>query len=90
MDADEAAYFRAVLKGDEGRDEFDLKLRRQFPLFVYVYLADLDLGLFFGDFIDDGRKHLARPAPGGPEIDEDDAAAQKSTRTTPWAERISC
>ena len=73
MDADEAAYFRAVLKGDEGRDEFDLKLRRQFPLFVYVYLADLDLGLFFGDFIETGESIWHGPH----------QAAQKSTRTTP-------
>ena len=58
-------------------EDLDTELLGQRLFIVYVYLADLDLGLFFGDFIDDGRKHLARPAPGGPEIDEDDALGRE-------------
>ena len=62
----------AVLENDQGRDAHDVEAAGQVGLLVDVDLGDPDLALLLaGDLLEDRGDHLARPAPLGPEVDED-------------------
>src|SRR5659263_570303 len=62
-----------VLSEDhQRRDGSDARLRRQHLLGLCVHLAEHDVGVLLRRRLEDGGEHTARPAPGSPEVDQDD------------------
>ena len=64
----------AVLEEDKGGHRTDADLLRNLALLVDVDLVEAELlaGGGLGDLLEDRADHLARTAPGGPEVDHDD------------------
>lgn len=58
----------------QGRDGGDLEDLGEPGLGLGVHLGEDDVGVGFADLLEDRGKRPARPAPGGPEVDEDDGA----------------
>ena len=73
MHTDHAGQRVAVLHDGERRDGVDTEHRSEVRLLVDVDLAELDLVLFPVELGKDRRHHLARLAPLGPEVDDDEA-----------------
>ncbi len=63
----------AVAVDDEGRDRADPVLPSEVLLGVGVHLREGDVGVLLALVLEDGTELATRSAPGGPEIDEDDA-----------------
>src|SRR5690606_20823351 len=65
----------AVLEHDQRGDAHHVEAASDLGVVVDVQLGDGELaGLLRGDLVEDGGDHLARPAPLGPEVDEDGLA----------------
>ena len=73
MHTDHAGQRVAVLHDGERRDGVDTEHRSEVRLLVDVDLAELDLVLFPIELGKDRRHHLARLAPLGPEVNDDEA-----------------
>src|SRR5687767_4771380 len=71
--ADDLVDLAAVLVDHEGRDAHDAVRGGRHLVLIGVELAELDVGHLAGELLDDGADALAGAAPGGPEVDEDDA-----------------
>lgn len=68
-----------VLDDEQCRNRAHTELRGEALMFINVHFADLDLALVFtGEFVENGRDHLARTAPFGPEIHEHRGAGLQS------------
>ena len=60
-----------VLEYEQRGNSADVELRRRCRIVVDIELGDADLVfVLIGDLIEDGRDHLARTAPFGPEIEQ--------------------
>jgi hypothetical protein len=74
--ADETVHRLAVLEGDHRGDRLDAELAGDGGMVVDVHLDQPHGTLGIGHrLLDDRRQGLARPAPGGPEIDQNGLAA---------------
>ena len=72
MRADEARHDLAVDEDGDGRDALDAEAAGERLLRVDVDLGELDLARSLGDLrFDRWPESPARPAPGGPEVDDD-------------------
>ena len=62
----------AALEQHQGRDAANAELGGNVTVLVHVHLRNLQAAVvIFGDFIQDGRNHLARATPLGPVVHED-------------------
>src|SRR3972149_9131023 len=69
--ADLGGFDIAVLEQHQGRDAADAVFGRCRLIVVDVEFGDLEPACVFpGDIVEDGRDHLARPAPLGPIVDQ--------------------
>lgn len=62
----------ATLEEEEGRHSRDAVLGRDFADLVNVDLKELDVGVLGAQFLNGGRDGLARAAPLGMEVDDDE------------------
>lgn len=68
--ADDLIGYLAALEDQQSGDAADVEFSGGAHVFIHVELDDLELAdVLARDFLDGGRKHVARTAPVGPEID---------------------
>jgi hypothetical protein len=71
--------YRAILEHHQRWNRANAKLRRNILILIDIDFDDLDLiGQFSGDLFQSRGNHLAWPAPGRPEIDNDRDRAFKN------------